>query len=274
MKKVLHIFILILCLISTTYANQKYSMEKNTRLKKSQSNLINKAETKKKEDVNKSSGGVHSPSNINTKEGAVIVFAIIGAVAIISWVPMMYLTISDIIEGKREFEIENQTGIEFSFLTANHSKIRFNGNYSAVHFSTLLKLNEEKSFGFSSLLGKFHFNAKEYEKDEVIDKSFRSANFLLFGPSVKFFIKEIENKKLYINFELLAGKSDRRDDFMSTARLKLHQVMTSNTKSFWNKYHWGLNLGATYYKIDHDEGIFNKASPFNYSMGLSLDRVF
>jgi hypothetical protein len=220
----------------------------------------------------------HSSGNINMpKDGAAIVFAVIGLVAIVSWVPMMYLALNDIIVNDAKYEHDQILGLEFNFLSPPDGvDFKLSGNYSSLYYAShLRKPGKRSGIGIAALLGRFDFEAKQFENDKEVARELHSSSFLMAGPSVRFFLRETPTKEVvYLNVELLAGKSDTYDDFLSTARVKMNVSISQDKRSFWNDTFWGVNLGATYYQSDELEGILNNASHFNYSLGMTLDKAF
>lgn len=195
---------------------------------------------------------LNSPTTNGNKEAALIVFAIVGAVVIIAWIPYFIGVSAKLLKGETD-------QLEFKrFLTAQFTQLTTerNGKLLGARYGFYTIDKEEKTYatyGLSFESG--YYDSREKNKEQ--QREYRHGSYWLVGPSLFFQEGSIIGKT-----DLLAGSSfDQNLGLVSKAEASLHWKFKSGLMI-------GASLGGLYFNVKDKYGILNHHNDLGFTYGL------
>ncbi len=192
-------------------------------------------ELKKEEVKNDNPIGVVVQAGGSGKDAAVLIFAVVGIVIVVAWIPYTVLLAYRSLKNPELYKFNSILSASImNFDKGGESFQRRKGLMSSLRFtpmSALIKSEEEfkktpvdKFFGFNFELGYYDFH------DEVKQAGFRQdyhSPYWLVGPSIVMgdfiFLKKVP---MFLRMDLLAGTSFHQDvDLITKADLSLNVVV-------------------------------------------------
>ncbi len=232
----------------------------------------------KKEEVKDSSGSLPVGSfNFSGggggREAAILIFAIVGTVVLISWVPYTAMLAYERFKKPENFKDYSLLNFQYnSFI--NFDGNNRNGDMSSLKYTFLTqRLNQNKnSSGFKSKklglnfeIGHYSFKYSDRAKNISIPYN---SNYWLIGPSIIFgAIKEKVNST-FLKFDLQAGTSFERD-----VNLILKFDISLNYK-FRNEIFLGAGVGDTFLNGQKGQGIVSHLNDLSVHWLASVGMIF
>ena len=199
---------------------------------------------------------ITTSSSTQDKDAAILVFALVGTVMIVVWVPYVaYLgyklaTSPDEVSAQHLLSL-NATGMANM---GNSEGQASGGTFAGTRYTFLMNSKAEPNLGagLSAELGYYDLEVS----DAVARSAERFGSYWLAGPTVQFTLFE----GIFLKLDLLAGRS-----FDSQLELFTRADITANVE--WQRWVFGLGVSGLYFDLREREGILNRHS--NASIGLS-----
>ncbi len=201
----------------------------------------------------------------SSKDSALIVFAVVGIVVVVLWVPYVLAYSYDALLGESNFCPWYQFDFSYKNLSKNQDQngVERQGHYKSLGISLGSLVEKYKLLGLKLKLG--HHIIKEQVNGESVE---HDGMFFLIGPRLNF----RAHKQLSFALNLLAGTSDNNSiGFMSEASFEMNYA-------FINDYKWmpffSLSFGADYFSVDGLKDSALDSSTSHYSLFLSAGLGF
>ncbi|HXH30798.1 MAG TPA: cell envelope integrity protein TolA [Bacteriovoracaceae bacterium] len=185
----------------------------------------------------------------DSKEVALVVFAIVGTVVMVAWLVYVPVLLYDMITQKKDVNFYQLLSLQYShiFLERQISKSRLEGNMPGLVYS--LFFEDVQTYGLAAEFGYFDLTERD-----------RGA-FWAVGPSLMLGKDGGELYDFYAKFDLLAGSS-----FNGDLGLISKINITGNLSVFHPNFYLGLGAGAIYIDVKEDQGLASKID----ELGLSI----
>lgn len=196
----------------------------------------------KREEVAEPTADIIPHINVSGSSGsdaAILIFAIVGTVMLVAWVPYAAILTVRAISKPECFDKLHMISADFNFLTGNNSR---KGNASDLQYSIFLKEKDSyaaKKMGFNFNLGRYRFKDSENSTYVKYD-----SYYWLVGPSILF------GDTFGLKLDLLAGTAFHRD---------VNLILKGGFKFFFkfpNNMFAGLGFGADYINGQKGKGLF------------------
>lgn len=217
----------------------------------------------KKEEVSKPSGTTPSGSFTyyggGGGDGAILIFAIVGTIVLIAWVPYIVVLLYRGLRHPEKYKYHSLVNIQYNRLTKS-SYIHREGYMAAFKYTPYISDNpsnqnpkpgKPKNYGLNFEIGKYHFN----DFDELLKaKQKYDSYYWLLGPSMIFGNLEKTNRLLFGKIDFLAGTSFKRDvNLILRADISINYVVK-------NGLLFGLGVGGSYLNGQKGQGIISHSS--------------
>lgn len=204
--------------------------------------------------------GVSSGGSGNN-DAALIVFAVVGLVIIIAWIPYFPLLAYDAISGKKDILTHHQISFRHDRLSHEYDR---DGQFSSGRYSLFLEEKDTDDFfmpGFSFELGTYSLN---YEAQLNNPSHHLSGSYWLLGPSAVLG----DTDSFFAKFDLMAGTSFGPDfGLLSKADISFNFNLGS-------RIILGLGLGGIYFDVKSGEGALSRPHDLGFFYGANLGYSF
>ncbi|HXH74494.1 MAG TPA: hypothetical protein VNJ08_05990 [Bacteriovoracaceae bacterium] len=238
-----------------------------------------KEEEEKEKDENDHVGNVFGNLNLGggggNSEAAVIVFAIVGLVIIVAWIPIFPILAYQAATGKRDLEKVHHLSLQHILAgkyghgstSGENESLRY-GSFIGGRYSLYLKdpkeVNSIATLGFSAELGHYRFKDKSQLGSNQVE-----GGYWMLGPSMLFGESNGGGFPLFAKIDLLAGSSVDADlGLVTRADLSVGSYLFGTNTSL------GLGLGALYLHSKKSHGILNNGEElgliFSGNVGYSF----
>ena len=220
-------------------------------------------------------------SSWGNNDTALVVFAVVGAVVIIAWIPYatnyLYTFFKD--DSDKSIFIELSSDINYIFGGRSSSFLREKVDRSGILAGIKSQFGfgdkNRTLFGMAVLFG-YHNIVYEFEKTKK-EINYHGA-YLMGGPTIFFGRGHALLNNSYGYLELTAGTSNRQDiGLISLARLGgMLNISETYSASNCNRggYYLGGSIGAIYLGIKENEGMVDVLDKFNFTASLNLGYKF
>ena len=208
-------------------------------------------------------------SSSSNDEAALIVFAVVGLVMIIAWVPYFPVLAYKAIKNKEDHDLIHLLSMNY-VLTQDRSlddQYRYR-NVSGLRYSLFIKEKDSErstSLGFATELGYYHYRLKDFETNE---KERLEGGYWLLGPAMLFGTPEGKAGNIFGKIELLAGTSFDSDLGLVTKADLSGNVELGAGLSF------GLGLGALYIDLKNSKGLLQNTDELSFMVSTNLSYAF
>ncbi len=252
LSKLIHIF-----LLSTFLITQSFATETQTSLP-AQAVQVTPEEFKdlKKDEVKpgearKSQTELPGPIDFlfrgggggNGKDAAILIFAVVGTVVLVAWIPYTALLVYRAIKKPENFKVHSLLEAQFIYLSPAERK----GFIGAIQYTPFLieKSSAKKSnYGLNFEIGNYHFK----DSGDLASVKYNSFYWLI-GPSIVFGNLDAPGKAVFAKLDLMAGTSFSRDvKLMLKADISFQFIPVK-------KFFYGVGFGADYMDGQKGKGI-------------------
>lgn len=210
----------------------------------------------KKEDEEPADNDVHAfiqgISFDGNNEAALIIFAVVGIVVIVAWIPYFAGVTYQLIKGEKDsFQLNHLVSGQFTQLTTDRDGILAGGRYSL--FVNPVNDRGAVSYGLS-------FESGYYESQEKNKNGKRELNhgaYWMTGPTIL-----AGEGSLFGKIDLLAGSSfDRNLGLISKAEASLNWLFDSGLTL-------GASIGGLYFHVKDRNGILKHENDLGFTYGV------
>lgn len=231
----------------------------------------------KKEEVSKPTSTVPSGSfNFSGGgggDGAIVIFAIVGTIILIAWVPYVAVLLYRGFKHPEEYKYRSLVNIQYNRLfksTSIHregylTSIKYTPMFSDNPLSQDRETSKTKNYGLNIEIGKYHFN--DYDESTNVKQDYDSYYWAL-GPSFIFGNLKNIHHSLFSKFDLLAGTSFKSDvKLILRADISLNYVVKDGL-------FFGVGIGGSYLNGQKGKGIISHSSDLSQQWFLNFGVLF
>ena len=204
-----------------------------------------------------SSTNITIPSSSND---AVVVFAVIGLVIIVAWLPYALAYLYDPARGESNYCPWYRLSLRYKDITSSSSKVdaKRSANYTGINLG-IASLGEEYSFlGLSMELGSHKITDTIGTNEENFD-----GTYFMIGPSIA--LGKPHNTVVTLN---LLGGTSFHEDISLMGEASIDFIFNLNDSATKMAPTFNINFGANYLDINEQEGIIKNINQYSLFFGV------
>lgn len=203
----------------------------------------------------------HANVSVESKDATIIVFAIVGTVMIVVWLPYLAYLGYKMATHPKEVSTQHMLGVYAVGMgqVGNADGQTSGGYFTSSRYTFLMNSQAEPNLaaGLSAELG--YYSLRITDSDQ--SKFSQYGSFWLAGPTLNFTIMP----DVFIKLDLLAGRS-------FDSQLKLFTKADISANMAFDRWVFGLGVTGLLFRMKEQEGLLNRHSNaslgFNGSVGL------
>lgn len=186
------------------------------------------------------------------KEAALIIFAVVGIIVIVAWIPYFAGVTYQLIKGEKDsFQLNHLVSGQFTQLTTDRDGMLAGGRYSL--FINPVKERGAVSYGLSFESGYY----ESQEKNKYGKRELTHGAYWMTGPTIL-----AGEGSLFGKIDLLAGSSfDRNLGLISKAEASLNWMFDSG-------FTLGASIGGLYFHVKDRNGLLNHENDLGFTYGF------
>jgi hypothetical protein len=220
----------------------------------------------------KSASGSPNISGIgNAKEAALLIFAVVGIVVILMWIPYFPILIYQAVRDRFEYNFINHFSLRSSSINSSDAfNDKRSGYMHGLNYGFYLSKRKSDpllQLGLTTEFGSYNFDDENHRQQ---DRKNYHGGYYLIGPSM---ILAKSNKKIidydfFTKLDLLAGSSFSGDlGLLSKAEISFNLTYASG-------FTMGLGIGGLYIDVNEKKGILSNIDNVGLSLSSNIGYMF